>query len=137
MNTDQHHPTPRLLFISIPDDSCFRARSNKIVASRHGHVRVPFINVGMPKMGSTSLHKVSDNKITTKTKAHRSTAVFYMITTLAKLYLTVLLLWKLHLLALGMWQRQGFVCRLHENSCAQRLPSFEIMWCVSILHANG
>ncbi|KAL7516987.1 hypothetical protein ACHAWX_001952 [Stephanocyclus meneghinianus] len=57
MNTDQHHPTPHLLFISIPDDSCFRARSNKIVASGHGHVRVPFINVGMPKMGSTSLHK--------------------------------------------------------------------------------
>ncbi|KAL3785265.1 hypothetical protein HJC23_002720 [Cyclotella cryptica] len=42
---------------SIPNDSCFMARSNRIVTSRHRHINGPFINVGMPKMGSTSLHK--------------------------------------------------------------------------------
>ncbi|EED90068.1 predicted protein [Thalassiosira pseudonana CCMP1335] len=35
--------------------SCFRARNDLALAS-HGRLPKPFINVGMPKMGSTSLH---------------------------------------------------------------------------------
>lgn len=38
-------------------DSCFQARKNTMHVS--GHLHGTFINVGMPKMGSTSLHKVS------------------------------------------------------------------------------
>jgi len=36
-------------------DSCFQARKNTMHVS--GHLHGTFINVGMPKMGSTSLHK--------------------------------------------------------------------------------
>ena len=35
---------------------CFKARKNSIPTSLHGKLPKPFINVGMPKIGSTSLH---------------------------------------------------------------------------------
>lgn len=35
--------------------SCFRAREHNISASYYGNMPKPFINLGMPKMGSTSL----------------------------------------------------------------------------------
>lgn len=35
--------------------SCLRAMDHGIPQSRHGHMPKPFINLGMPKMGSTSL----------------------------------------------------------------------------------
>jgi hypothetical protein len=40
------------------DPSCYKARYNT-KPLRHDYAQGPFINVGMPKMGSTSLHKVS------------------------------------------------------------------------------
>lgn len=40
-------------------DSCFEARNNIFHFFDHRYLPGPFINVGMPKMGSTSLHNVS------------------------------------------------------------------------------
>lgn len=40
----------------VSSASCFSARENAVHVV--DHLSGPFINVGMPKMGSTSLHKV-------------------------------------------------------------------------------
>jgi len=42
---------------SFFNQSCFKARTNTIPASLYGNLPKPYINVGLPKMGTTSLHK--------------------------------------------------------------------------------
>ena len=65
MSLDETSPdsatTPPKIEIPAADsvnggDDCFNARGDTIHESRFGKLRPPFINLGMPKIGSTSLH---------------------------------------------------------------------------------
>jgi len=38
------------------NDKCFKARNNTIHPSNYGNLKPPYINLGFPKMGTTSLH---------------------------------------------------------------------------------
>eukprot|EP00571_Detonula_confervacea_P011035 CAMPEP_0172306294 /NCGR_PEP_ID=MMETSP1058-20130122/7394_1 /TAXON_ID=83371 /ORGANISM="Detonula confervacea, Strain CCMP 353" /LENGTH=123 /DNA_ID=CAMNT_0013018127 /DNA_START=8 /DNA_END=376 /DNA_ORIENTATION=+ len=41
---------------SIRTDSCLRARKDTIPQSLYGNLSLPFINLGFPKMGTSSIH---------------------------------------------------------------------------------
>ena len=42
---------------SFFNQSCFKARKNTIPASLYNNLPKPYLNLGLPKMGTTSLHK--------------------------------------------------------------------------------
>jgi hypothetical protein len=44
---------------NVEPASCFAPRGNNVHSLGHDYLHGPFINVGFPKMGSTSLHNVS------------------------------------------------------------------------------
>jgi len=55
--TDQYEIENERSVWTFRNRSCFIAQKSNITKSQYGQLSTPFINLGMPKMGSSSLHK--------------------------------------------------------------------------------